>query len=118
MAQLMTQGQALSTWSFSGSLLDSATALFQDTTDASALRPIRVQGFYWSGRATITVADSEGVVLFNSIIPTSPSIWPPSASGSFGIITTAPLYMTVTSGSGPSTTYGIGGTLRVYGEVL
>ncbi len=110
MGTLMQQGQALSTWSFSGSATDTGTLLFNDNRDSDALRPIRVQGFVWTGAATLTVTDPVGLRLFSGA--NTLGLWPVTASGSFGIITNAPLTMAV------GTTPGGGGRLTIYGEVL
>lgn len=109
MAQIMTQGQALSTWSFSGSV-ESTSTLFADVNDTNALRPIRVQGFRWTGAASVTVMDAAGTRLFDRV--NTEGLWPPEASGSCGLTVNAPLTMTVGSGAV------LGGYLTVYGEVL
>lgn len=112
MTQLMIQGQALSTWAFSGSLGDTSVALFQDFQDSNALRPIRIQGFRWDGDAVATIKDKWGTILF-SRTSTGAQVYPADASGSHGITVNAPLYLTI-----PATPHVLGGTLVIYGKVL
>lgn len=109
MSQIMTQGQALSTWSFSGSAEVTST-LFADVTDPDALRPIRIQGFVWTSALSLTVSDAANTRLFEG--PNTLGLWPAGASGSAGITVNAPLTMTVGSGAV------LGGRLTIYGEVL
>ena len=113
MAQLIQQGQALSTWPFSGSQSDSNKPLFQDSVDTTALRPIRVQGFSWTGTNIITVSDAAGTSLFTGGITNG--LFPTDISGSYGIVTNAPLFLTT---SDPESDIGGGGVLIIYGEVL
>ena len=121
MANILVRGQALSLRSFSGSLEDVDTLIFEDSRDPNTLQTIRVQGIYWEGLCNLTISDNSGTVLFNHIKATSPGFRTPDISGSTGnpeIIVVAPLRMTLTSGSGPPITNGFGGILRIYGEMM
>ncbi len=113
MADIITKGQALSTWAFSGSTGATVT-LFGPTSpleQSTSVTPLRIQGFYWRGGAQATISDAAGVILFEGTGATT--IWPAGASGNIGLMTNAPLTLTVAA----SPTDG-GGTLIVYGEVL
>ena len=109
---LLSRGQALSLIPYSGSQQLTAQTIFVDSTDANAKRTVRIQGFRWVGESTLKITDSNGTVLFNRI-STKGTIWPNGASGSAGLVTTTPLYLT-NSGTWASQ----GGKLIVYGEVL
>jgi len=107
MSAILSKGQALSTWKFSGSA--NSFQIFEDNNHGT--HTVKVQGFVWNGSQDITIADSNGIVLYDGSA-TSPSVWPPTASGSYGLVCTIPFTCTA------NVLAGGGGTLIVYGEVM
>lgn len=105
---LLSRGQALSTFRWGPTAAASPQQIFEGNN--SGVTSMKVQGFIWSGTKNCEVKDSQGSVLFNRGV-SSPGIYAPAGSGSYGIICTAPFSVTV-SGAGTE------GTLIVYGEVL
>ena len=110
--KLMVRGQALSTYNFSGSA--GTQQLFEDGG-----RTYRIQGFKFiapifastPASSTCTIKDNQNTILFSG--GNTQSIWPSTASGSYGLTCFGPLTYEISA-----TPSGSGGVLVIYGEVL
>jgi len=108
---ILSHGQSFSLMSYSGSYNMTDEAAFVDSRDSNTKYGVRVQGFHWTGLSTLTVKDSNMVVIFKSTGRTI-TIKPNGASGSYGLAVTAPFYLTTVGEKYQ------GGYLTVYGEVM